>query len=209
MPRETDPEARRLIAEVLRWESERWPDALIPLYGAMFALANRCEFPPGQAEFYRWARRVLRPYLIIPDERLVEHRMDALADLSVWSFNWIHGLRAALDYRRKPNIRSMLRASVRWRAADFAESMDRRHAKRRGKADFESVAAPGTPHTVAEAREVVARLVADGSPLALAVLLVGEGWTVAAAARRTGVSRPRIYRAMARLAREGEDDDGG
>lgn len=200
--RETDPEARRLFDEVIRWEGERWPDALIPLYGAMFALANRCEFPPGQAEFYRWGLRVLRPWLSIPNERLVEHRMDALADLSVWSFTWIHGLRAGLDYRTKPNIRSMLRGAVRWRATDYAESMDRRHAKRRADSRLDHLsrfASPGTPYTATLAREVVDQLTADGSPRARAVLLVAQGESIAEAARRTGVSRASIYRAMERV----------
>ena len=70
---------------------------------------------------------------------------------------------------------------------------------------LEVIAAPGTPHHVAEAREAVARLSADGSPRARAVLLVGEGWTISAAARRTGISRASIYQAMAQLAREHVD----
>ena len=57
---------------------------------------------------------------------------------------------------------------------------------------------PADAFTVALAREVCARLAAGGAP-ERALLLIGQGESVAGAARRTGASRQQVYRARERL----------
>lgn len=191
--READPEARRLIAEVLRLEGEPWPDALDAYRDAVFALALRCEFNPGKAEFYRWGRRVLQPFLSA-DGRRAEHRADALADIAANAFTWLLKGRARIDQRRRPNIRSMLRRGMRWRAKDLAVAVERRHWRKRAVVDLPQVPAADSPLISALAREAVSALAADDSPVARAMLLIARGESVAGAARQTGASRQQIYR---------------
>lgn len=198
MPRESDPEARRLIAEVLRLESAPWPEVFDAYRAALFALACRCEFTPGQAEFYRWGLRVLHPFLTV-DDRRAEYRLDALADVAVHAFTRVLMWNAGLHASTRPNARSMLRLAVLWRAADLIDSMERRHARRRSGAVLSGLRATDSPFTSVWATEMVERLRRDGSPVAEALLLIGQGESIAGAARRAGVSRGRIYRAMAQL----------
>jgi hypothetical protein len=132
MPRETDPEARRLLAEVLRLQGEPWPDSLDAYSAALLALGTRCEQPAGKAEMFRWLSGALVGLLNPPDPQLREVTGDALANVVSTIDGRLYAFRAALDRRlRRPNLRSMLHKAVEWHAKDIAKSRYRRHDKRR------------------------------------------------------------------------------
>ncbi|MEZ4436254.1 MAG: hypothetical protein R3F65_27975 [bacterium] len=93
----------------------------------------------------------------------------------------------------------MVRAAVIWRANDIAESLHLRHQRRRGPpAEAERAASPADAFTVAFAREVCAQLASGPAP-DRALLLIGQGDSIAEAARRTGASRQQVYRAREKL----------
>ena len=198
--READPEARRLIAEVLRLEGEPWPDALDAYRDAVFALALRCEFNPGKAEFYRWGRRVLQPFLSV-DGRRAEHRADALADIAANAFTWLLKGRARIDHRRRPNIRSMLRRGMRWRAKDLAMAVERCHWRKRSVVDLPQVPRHGFAADQVPGAGNGLRAGRGCFTGGAAMLLIGRGESIAGAARQTGASRQQIYRFRTALGR--------
>lgn len=194
MPRETDPEARRLLAEVERLEEqEPWPAALHAYACALLALGQQCEARAGKAEVYRWAARRLHGQLSCRDY-LSEWRGDALGDVVATVAGMLWRYRATLDPGRPPNLRSMLSKAVDWRAKDIAKSTHRRHSRRQAEGAEQARLATGSAATTAYAREVYAMLAAGEAP-ARALLLIGQGESIAEAARRTGASRQQIYRA--------------
>lgn len=196
MRRETNPEARRLIAEVERIERDPWPGALDAYGAALLALGVQCEAPAGKAEVFRWLSAALAGVLNPTDPQLRELRVDALADVVSTIDGRLYAFRAALDHRCRPNLRSMLRAAVIWQAGDIATTRYRRHDRRRVYIERPHFTSPGSPYLTTLAREVVAHLSALDTPVARALLLVGSGESIAAAARLTGASRQQIYRAL-------------
>lgn len=193
MRREADPRTRRLLTEALRLEGEPWPEVIEIYRATLFALALRCEFPPGQAEFYRWGRHVAHR-LLTAGRRRAEYRHDALADIATRAFTRVLMWRAGVDHRRLPDIRSLLRRGIYWRAKDLARSTERRHWRNRALADVSSLPAADSPHQSAVARSTIERLARDDSPPARALLLIASGETLASATRLTGASRSRIQR---------------
>lgn len=101
MPRETDPEARRLLAEVLRLERERWPESLDVYSAALLALGTRCEQPAAKAEMFRWLSGALVGLLNPLDPQLREVTGDALANVVSAIDGRLYAFRAALDHRRR------------------------------------------------------------------------------------------------------------
>ena len=196
--RQHDPEARRLLAELEDLESAPWPATLDTYAAALLALGQRCEQAPGMAEFHRWSAARLSGLLNGRSPEWREWRADALADVTATIAGTLWAFRAGLDARRRPNLLSMVRAAVIWRANDIAESLNHRHQRRRGVAEVEHATAPADAFTVAFAREVCARLAAGAAP-DRALLMIGEGDSIAEAARRTGASRQQVYRARERL----------
>ncbi|MEZ4437373.1 MAG: helix-turn-helix domain-containing protein [bacterium] len=197
-PRQDDPEARRLLGEVERLESAPWPAALGDYGAALLALGERCERTSGMAEFHRWSAARLAGLLNGRSARWREWRADALADVTATIAGTLWAFRAGLDARRRPNLLSMVRAAVIWRANDIAESLHHRHERRRGSAVGAERGAAADAFTVAFARGVCARLAAGPAP-ERALLLIGAGESIAEAARRTGASRQQVYRARERL----------
>lgn len=201
MQREADPAARALIAELLRLEDRPWPGAMAAYAEALLALATRCEFKAGQSELYRWASRALHAVLHEGDDDLRECRIDGLADVVMSSMGRLLMFRSTLVESTPPNLQSMLAQAVRWRAKDLIESRHRRHARRRGEGEAWQPA-PASPFTRLLAREVHA-LLADAGAAGRALVMIGEGESIAEAARRTGASRQQVYRARERV-RAGE-----
>ncbi|MCA9608524.1 MAG: helix-turn-helix domain-containing protein [Myxococcales bacterium] len=198
--RQHDPEARRLLVELERLESSPWPATLDAYAAALLALGQRCEQPQGMAEFHRWSTARLAGLLNGRAPAWREWRSDALADVTATIAGTLWAFRAGLDARRRPNLLSMVRAAVIWRANDIAESLHHRHQRRRGRpAALEETASSADAFTVAFAREVCAQLAAGPAP-EHALLLIGQGESIAEAARRTGASRQQVYRARERLA---------
>lgn len=201
MPRESDPEARRLLAEIERLEAEPWPDALDDYAAALLELGARCEQPAGTAEVYRWSARRLGALLNNGSPARRQLRADAHADIAATLPGTLWRCRAGLDPRRRPNLVSVLRAAVIWRANDIAESMHGRHARRQGDTPRPVGVARGSAFNTVHAHEVCRRLAA-GDASSRALLLVARGESIAEAARRLGVSRQQIYRARELLIEE-------
>lgn len=197
MHRESDPEARRLLAEIERLEAEPWPEAFDAYAAALLALGQRCEQPAGMAEVYRWAARGLQPLLHSGSRARRSWRVDALADVTARLAGFLWRCRAGLDPCQPPNLLSVLGAAVKWRANDIAESTHGRHARRQGEAS-RPMGAAGSAFSVVYAHEVCALIGVSDAP-ARALLLIGRGASIAEAARRTGASRQQIYRARERL----------
>lgn len=196
----TDLVAERLLLTVLRLESAPWPAALRAYGAALLALAIRCERPSAKAEVYRWFLREAGGALRDRHESRRECLRDAFHDTIARMPGILMRCRAALDPARRPNLRSMLVAAIRWRANGLHRSVHGRHDTRRAPYIGDDRRAAGTPDLVVEMREVLA-LVSGADPRYRALLLVGAGHTVAEAARLTGVSRQTIYR-MRDLLRE-------
>ncbi|MEZ4437273.1 MAG: hypothetical protein R3F65_33175 [bacterium] len=197
--RQHDPEARRLLAELEDLESAPWPATLDAYAAALLALGQRCEQAPGMAEFHRWSTARLPGLLNGRSPEWREWRADALADVTATIAGTLWAFRAGLDARRRPNLLSMVRAAVIWRANDIAESLYLRHQRRRGPpAEAERAASPADAFTVAFAREVCNQLASGPAP-DRALLLIGQGDSIAEAARRTGASRQQVYRAREKL----------
>ncbi|MEZ4436244.1 MAG: helix-turn-helix domain-containing protein [bacterium] len=196
--RQRDPEARRLLAELEHLESAPWPATLDAYAAALLALGQRCERTHGMAEFHRWATARLAGLLNGRSAAWREWRADALADVTATIAGTLWAFRAGLHVSRRPNLLSMVRAAVIWRANDIAESLHHRHQRRRGVAEVEHASAPADAFTTTFAREVCARLAA-GAASDRALLLIGQGESIAEAARRTGASRQQVYRAREKL----------
>lgn len=110
--------------------------------------------------------------------------------------------RAAADGPAIPlNLLALLRTKVNWRANDLHKSTVRRHAARlRPLSDADHPATGGVdPATVQVLLGQIARRFADDEVLGVALPLKFAGHGDAAIARRTGHSRPRIQRALARF----------
>lgn len=204
--RPTDPAAERMLGVVLRLESAPWPGAQ-SAYGAnLLALSTRCERPAAKAEIYRWFMREGGGALVSRHEERRADLRDAFHEM-VAKIPWIllH-FRAGLDADRRPNLKSMLVRWIGWRANGLYKSRQR-HASRRAPYRLSDQLAPGGPDIAAQLGEVLALL--DGAdPVIRALRLVGLGHTIAGAARLTGVSRQKIYRARSALQAkvEGEPD---
>ncbi|MCB9553900.1 MAG: hypothetical protein H6705_18855 [Myxococcales bacterium] len=197
--RQHDPDARRLLAELEALEGGPWPTTLDDYAAALVTLGQRCERPPGMAEFHRWSTTRLQGLLNGRSPAWREWRADALADVTATIAGTLWAFRAGLDARRRPNLLSMVRAAVIWRANDIAESLHNRHQRRRGTPHAVERATPlADAFTVTFARELCAHLAAGPAP-ERALLLIGQGASNAEAARRTGASRQQVYRARERL----------
>ncbi|MCB9529982.1 MAG: helix-turn-helix domain-containing protein [Myxococcales bacterium] len=196
--RQHDPEARRLLGELEDLEAAPWPAAFGGYAAALLTLGQRCERADGMAEFHRWSTARLAGLLNGRSAHWREWRADALADVTASIAGTLWAFRAGLDARRRPNLLSMVRAAVIWRANDIAESLHHRHQRRRGVWAGGEQAAAADGFTVTFAREVCDRLAA-GSASERALLLLGAGESIAEAARRTGASRQQVYRARDRL----------
>lgn len=207
--REVDPEAVRLLAHLLGVESSPWPVARTAYAEALLALAIRCEAAPAQAEIFRWAHAEFAALTQHRDPQTVEARHDAMTDLVTGFSGLLLRWRAGLDDAIRPNIRSMIRAYIIWRANQHLESRHRRHA-RREMAPSPTHARPARrarAHVLAEADALCRQLAEADHPAARALLLVGLGHSIAEAARRTGASRQQIYRyrdALRRLLNPGD-----
>ena len=196
--RQHDPEARRLLTELENLESAPWPASFDAYAAALLALGQRCERTDGMAELHRWATMRLAGLLNGRSAAWREWRADALADVTATIAGTLWAFRAGLDARRRPNLLSMVRAAVIWRANDLAESLHHRHMRRRGAVAVEHASAPGDAFTATFARTLCAQLAAGSAP-DRALLLIGQGDSIAGAARRTGASRQQVYRARERL----------
>lgn len=198
MPREVDDVARRLLAELTRLEREPWPAVMLPYGDALTALARRCERRPGKAELYRWAQRELHALVGGGDSLFYQAQRDALADVVALAPERLLLIRSTLRADRPPNLASMIRAAVRWRGRDILESLHQRHDRRRASVPPDLQTAISSPHTRLLLREVCG-LLDHSAPPDRALLLIGQGETIAGAARRLGASRQQIYRARERL----------
>lgn len=198
MPREVDDVARRLLAKLNRLEQEPWPAVMLPYGDALIALARRCERRPGKAELYRWAQRELHALVGGGDTLFYQAQRDALADVIALASERLLQIRSTLRTDRPPNLVSMIRAAVRWRGRDILESLHQRHDRRRASVPPDLRTAISSPHTRLLLREVC-DLLDHTAPPDRALLLIGQGETIAGAARRFGASRQQIYRARGRL----------
>ncbi len=205
--RPTDPDAERLLMAALRLEGAPWPRAL-QAYGAqLLALATRCEGPAAKAEVYRWFMREAGGALVVRDPQRRQNLRDAFHEAIATMPDLLLRFRAGLDPGRRPNLRSMLVKWIEW-AANEHYRREQRHAKRRFPYRADDRLTPERPDHVVLLREVLALL--DGAdPTRRALRLVGLGVPIAEAARRTGVSRQKIYRVRALLiaARDAEPGD--
>lgn len=204
MRREVDPEARRLIAHLADLERRPWPAARALYADALVALSIRCETRGGKREVYDWfmAEGLRAVQGLSPVRRA--HLQDAVHEMVATAPGLLLRFRAGLDDRRQPHLKSMLVRWVSWKAKDFCASTYTRHARREvpwPPGGFERVSETD-PFTACRVREVIRALVEDGSPVAWALVLVAQGASIAEAARRTGVSRQRIYRRRDQIARE-------
>lgn len=202
--REVDPEARRLIARVVELETCPWPEAIADYSEALMALAIRCEAKPGKAELMRWFERHGGGALMAYGEAWRESLRDAFHEVIARSAGVLQQFRAGLTPERAPNLRSMLVACVTWRANDLHTSFYRRHTPYRDRRSVDSdrvlsIAGLHNPAIEAASREIWARLDPE-RPEHRALMLVGMGFSVAEAARRTGCSRQQIYRSRAHFA---------
>lgn len=197
--RQRDPSVRHMLGALLELEASPWPAAMRS-YGAMLvALSARCERCQGaKAEVYRWYMRELAGSLVVHGPERRECLQDALHEAVARIPGLLLHFRAGLDASKAPNFRSMLAAWVRWRAKDLYRSTWRRHADRRAELVWDGRAAPGSQASTVEANEVLA-LLGGEAPTSRALRMVGLGYGVAEAARRTGVSRQAIYRARRAL----------
>lgn len=202
--REIDLEARRLIDRVCDLERQSWPEARDAYAEALIALAIRCEAKAGKAEILRWLLRVSGGLLNIRDVRWRECAQDALHEVVALSAGQLLRCRSGLEAAPAPNLRSMFGAIIWWRAKGFFESRYRRHVRHLAPwamhADrVASMAGPSRPVEEAFGREVW-RLLDPDSPSDAALMMVGVGFSIAEAARQTGISRQAIYRCRADFA---------
>lgn len=145
--------------------------------------------------------------LVVRDPQRRENLRDAFHEAVATIPDLLLRLRAGLDPGRRPNLRSMLVKWIAW-AANENYRREHRHAKRRFPYRVDDRLTPERPDHVVLLREVLALL--DGAdPTRRALRLVGLGVPIAEAARRTGVSRQKIYRVRALLiaARDAEPGD--
>ncbi len=203
--REIDLEARRLIGRVCDLERQGWPEARDAYAEALLALAIRCEAKPGKAEILRWLLRVSGGLFNIRDARWRECAQDALHEVVALSAGQLLRCRSGLEAAPAPNLRSMFGAIIWWRAKGFFESRYRRHVRHLAPWAMHAgrvahTAGPSRPVEEAIGREVWA-LLDPGSPGDAALMLVGVGFSIAEAARRTGLSRQVIYRCRADFAK--------
>ncbi len=208
--RQRDPTARRMLADVLALEGSRWPETRPAYAAALLRLATRCERIEARAEMYQWATVEFGGLLNQRSERVSECRADALADVVAEIAGTLLRFRSGLDDARWPNLTSMLRAAMLWTSTDIYRIRYERHTSRTAPElrDGDRPAV-GRPDARTLANEVLA-LLADDARTSKALRLVGLGYSVAEAARRTGASRQQIYRARDELLSriEGEDDAG-
>lgn len=197
--RQRDPAARRLF-DVLRWlERHPWPATRRAYSATLIALANRCEQPAARSEMYGWALREFGGYLMHRNALVRECRADALADTFAALPGTLLRFRAGLDDMKRPHLVSMLKAAFVWRSTDILESTHHRHQRRTApELRNDDRPAVGRADFTVEANEVLA-LLSGSVPTARALRLVGLGYSVAEAARRTGASRQQIYRARVSL----------
>lgn len=195
--RATDPVAERLLGVVLRLENAPWPGALRAYGASLLALASRCEQPAAQAEIYRWFLREAGGALVVFDDARRARLQDAFHDMVVAIPGVLLRFRAGLDPGRRPNLQSMLVKWIEWRAGDLHRS-EARHASRRAPYRADDRLASGAPDLALQLVEVLA-LLRGADPIKRALRLVGLGYSIASAARLTGVSRQKIYRARRAL----------
>ncbi len=204
--RRQDAVTARMIAALMRLERAPWPAAR-PAYAAMLtALAIRCEAQPAAvAEMYRWLRAGLASALAAGSGDVRKARREALSVVAAEIAGLLHACRASLDRARRPNLMSMLGFQVRRRARDLLVVERRYHARFGGSWDWAPPVVGARAERMTLVAEVV-RMLDTGEPDDRALLLVAQGHSIAAAARRTGASRQAIYRRRERLRAELEGD---
>lgn len=200
--RQRDPLALRMLIDVLALERRPWPETRPAYAAALLALGTRLDRVEARAEWYRWAVVEFGGLLMHRRALVRECRADALADITAEIAGTVLRFRSGLDDARRPNLRSMIRASIIWRAGDTIESHHERHARRAvPELRDDDRRAVGDPETAALAREAIDGLDRD-NPAHRALMMVGIGFSVAEAARATGASRQQIYRAREGLTRQ-------
>ncbi len=194
-----------MLAALLRLEAEPWPGGLRAYSAMLVALSSRCEqHRAAKGEIYDWLERVAGGALVVRNEVRRECLRDAFHEAVASIDGLLLHFRAGLRDDRRPNLRSMLVAWIVWRAGDLRRSLHQRHDDRRSRgvdATLHLAVTPvaDNPETTVITADIAAMLAADGSPAARALLLVGAGYSVAEAARRTGASRQQVYRARGLL----------
>jgi len=206
--RQRDPTARRMLAGVLALEGSHWPETRPAYAAALLALATRCEQVEARAEMYRWGLAEFRGYLLDRSDRVSECRVDALADMATGIAGMLLRLRSGLNDDRRPNLASMLRKALIWIAKDIYRSRYERHASRTAP-ELRDNERPAVGRTDSRtlANEVLALLADEpgATRTSKSLRMVGLGYSIAEAARRTGASRQQIYRARDELLSRIED----
>lgn len=193
---------------LVRLERAPWPPAR-PAYAAMLtALAIRTEVRSATvAEVYRWLSDGLGPLLAAGSGEVRRARREALTMVAVETAGLLHRFRASLDLAKRPNLLSMLSFQVRRRARDLLVVERRYHDRFGGSWDWTPPAVGAWAEQMTFAAELV-DILDTGEPVDCALLLVAQGYSIAAAARKTGASRQAIYRRRERLRAEwGSDPD--